>query len=154
MKKFIDDAKDGVIYFSLGSVVPDHVLGKEFFDMFTKAFQKLPQRVLWKTGWKHESLPNNVKTANWMPQQDILVKEHFDLMYHAALPPHQGCHKTIELDHVLSRHIDRQAWAGDRDGVLLSCFHNLFHAVSRNNDGESVISVVSAFEHALGDMLW
>uniref|UniRef100_A0A1B6JVS6 UDP-glucuronosyltransferase n=1 Tax=Homalodisca liturata TaxID=320908 RepID=A0A1B6JVS6_9HEMI len=99
MKKFIDDAKDGVIYFSLGSVVPDHVLGEEFFDMFTKAFQKLPQRVLWKTGWKHESLPNNVKTANWMPQQDILAHPNVVLfMTHGGIfGQHEAIHAGVPV---------------------------------------------------------
>uniref|UniRef100_A0A1B6KZJ7 UDP-glucuronosyltransferase n=2 Tax=Graphocephala atropunctata TaxID=36148 RepID=A0A1B6KZJ7_9HEMI len=97
MKKFIDEAKDGVIYFSLGSVVPDHVLGQEFFDMVTKAFQKLPQRVLWKTGWEHKSLPDNVRTAKWMPQQDILAHPNVVLfMTHGGIfGQHEAIHAGV-----------------------------------------------------------
>ncbi|XP_046678525.1 UDP-glycosyltransferase UGT5-like isoform X1 [Homalodisca vitripennis] len=73
MKQFLDEAKNGVIYFSLGSFVPDHLLPKEYFDNFINVFRRLPQRVMWKTGSDLKHLPDNIMIGKWMPQQDILA---------------------------------------------------------------------------------
>lgn len=46
---------------------------KEKLDMFLNTFKKLKQRILWK--WEDDNLPgkpNNVMTAKWLPQTDIL----------------------------------------------------------------------------------
>ncbi|XP_046677862.1 UDP-glycosyltransferase UGT5-like isoform X2 [Homalodisca vitripennis] len=48
LKKFMDDAKEGVVYFSLGTVVPVHVLPEELLQAFVRAFKKLSQKVIWK----------------------------------------------------------------------------------------------------------
>ncbi|KAG8319003.1 UDP-glucuronosyltransferase 1-1 [Homalodisca vitripennis] len=72
MKKFLDDAKQGVIYLSLGSVVPENILPQEFFDNFINAFRRLPYRVLWKTERSMTQLPEKIFTSKWIPQQDVL----------------------------------------------------------------------------------
>jgi glucuronosyltransferase len=73
LQKFLDEAKDGVIYFSLGTnVLSDH-MPEEKRRAFLEAFSELPQKILWK--WESDSLPEqpaNVKLAKWLPQQDIL----------------------------------------------------------------------------------
>lgn len=72
MKAFLDGAKDGVIYFSLGSFLPDHHLPKTYFDNFTRVFRRLPQRVVWKTSSQLTNLPDNIMTVKWVPQQRVL----------------------------------------------------------------------------------
>lgn len=77
LKSFLDNAKEGVIYFSMGSNLKSKNLPKEKRDEILRAFSKLKQKVLWK--WEDDSLPgqpSNVKLARWLPQQDILGK-HF-----------------------------------------------------------------------------
>ncbi|XP_069682314.1 UDP-glycosyltransferase UGT5-like [Periplaneta americana] len=74
IKDFLDSAKDGVIYFSLGSSVRAESLPTDKRDAFVHAFSELPQKVLWK--WEGETLPgkpNNVKTVSWVPQMDVLA---------------------------------------------------------------------------------
>lgn len=69
----MDGAEYGVIFFSLGTFVPDHHMPYDYFEKFIKAFAKLKQRVLWRTKAEYiAGLPDNVKTTNWAPQQDIL----------------------------------------------------------------------------------
>lgn len=74
----MDEAKEGVIYFSLGSNIPDGQLPEHIRDAFVTAFSKLKQHVLWKI--KVDSIPglsSNVKLLQWAPQQDILGNYFF-----------------------------------------------------------------------------
>lgn len=71
----MDEAKEGVIYFSFGSNIPDGNLPEHIRHAFVTAFSKLKQHVLWKI--KVDSIPglsSNVKLLKWAPQQDILGK--------------------------------------------------------------------------------
>ena len=72
-KDFIDGAKEGVVYFSMGTNLRSELMAPEKIKAFLDAFSEIPQRVLWK--WEADSLPgksDNVKVAPWMPQQEIL----------------------------------------------------------------------------------
>ncbi|XP_066999951.2 UDP-glucosyltransferase 2 isoform X1 [Anabrus simplex] len=74
IKQFIDEAKEGVIYFSMGSNVRSDRLSKTKIAAILEVFSELPQRVIWK--WESDSLPGqpaNVMIAKWLPQQDILA---------------------------------------------------------------------------------
>ncbi|XP_066998948.2 UDP-glucosyltransferase 2 [Anabrus simplex] len=74
IKQFIDEAKEGVIYFSMGSNVRSDRLPKTKIAAILEAFSEIPQRVIWK--WESDSLPGqpaNVMVAKWLPQQDILA---------------------------------------------------------------------------------
>ena len=73
LQNFLDEAKDGVIYFSLGSSVRSDHMPEEKIRAFLEAFSELPQKILWK--WESDILPGqpaNVKSGKWLPQQDIL----------------------------------------------------------------------------------
>lgn len=71
----MDEAKDGVIYFSLGSNLPVHIFPKEFTQIFINVFKKLPQRVLWKNEAETlPGLPENVKLVKWVPQIGVIGK--------------------------------------------------------------------------------
>lgn len=70
---FISGAKNGLVYFSLGSIAKSESLPEDFLQIFISAFSKLKQRVLWKLGGKtRNDLPQNVKVTPWCPQQDVL----------------------------------------------------------------------------------
>lgn len=97
LKKYLDESKHGVIYFSLGTVVQSSKMPKEklkailgktkFIDSQTiklnvlifhlllqDSFKQLKHRVLWK--FEDESLTNvssNVMIQKWLPQNDILA---------------------------------------------------------------------------------
>ncbi|XP_049793182.1 UDP-glycosyltransferase UGT5-like isoform X11 [Schistocerca nitens] len=77
IQKFLDEATDGAIYFSMGSNVQSAHWPEEKRSAFLKVFSRLKQRVLWK--WETESLPGqppNVKTGKWLPQSDILAHKN------------------------------------------------------------------------------
>ncbi|XP_044263532.1 UDP-glycosyltransferase UGT5-like [Tribolium madens] len=80
LQEFLDNATEGVIYFSMGSNLKSAELPKEKRDAILKTFAKLKQKILWK--WEEEDLPGkppNVKTAKWLPQQDILAHPNVKL---------------------------------------------------------------------------
>jgi glucuronosyltransferase len=73
LKRFLDGATKGVIYFSLGSNVRSETMTDDKKQAFMSAFADLPQHVLWK--WEANSVsdvPNNVKLVKWLPQQEVL----------------------------------------------------------------------------------
>ena len=73
LKTFLDDAKDGVVYVSFGSVVKASVMGDDKRKALLNVFRKLKQKVLWK--WETDIMddkPPNVMLHEWLPQQDVL----------------------------------------------------------------------------------
>ncbi|KAG5880371.1 hypothetical protein JTB14_029497 [Gonioctena quinquepunctata] len=74
LQKFLDDAKEGLIYFSMGSNLKSNNLPIEVRDAILEAFGKRKEKILWK--WEDDSLPgqpSNVFLKKWVPQQDILA---------------------------------------------------------------------------------
>lgn len=74
LQKFLDGAKEGFIYFSLGSNARSSAIPKEIKRIFCNVFAKLPYRVIWK--YEEEDLlekPKNVYIGSWLPQQSILA---------------------------------------------------------------------------------
>lgn len=73
IQDFMDGAKDGVVYFTLGSYIQvSTTLGSKLGPIFVKVFSELKQRVLMKWEVDYPDLPANVKISKWFPQQDIL----------------------------------------------------------------------------------
>lgn len=76
MQNRLDNANEGVVYFSLGSNLRSAQLPNATRDAILKTFSKLNKTVLWK--WEDENMPNkpdNVVILPWMPQQAILGKD-------------------------------------------------------------------------------
>ncbi|XP_055838430.1 UDP-glycosyltransferase UGT5-like [Episyrphus balteatus] len=74
IKKFLDDATDGAIYFSLGTNIKSADMPPEKMKLFLEVFSTMKQRILWKfEADKVPKLPKNVMVQKWMPQNDILA---------------------------------------------------------------------------------
>ncbi|XP_045538279.1 UDP-glucosyltransferase 2-like [Papilio machaon] len=72
----MDNAKYGVIYFSLGSHLKSKDLPDEFKQEFIDMLRKLKQTVIWKLESEYPDLPNNVHIIKWAPQQSILAHQN------------------------------------------------------------------------------
>ncbi|KAL3268644.1 hypothetical protein HHI36_007748 [Cryptolaemus montrouzieri] len=75
LQKFMDDSKEGVVYFSMGSNLKSKDMPKEVIEAIIRVFAKLKIKILWK--WEDDSLPGqppNLKLSKWLPQQEILGK--------------------------------------------------------------------------------
>ena len=73
LNAFVSGAKDGLILFSMGSIVQGKDMPDEMRQKFLNVFSRLKQRVLWK--WETDDMPGlpaNVKLSKWVPQQDVL----------------------------------------------------------------------------------
>ncbi|KAL3288942.1 hypothetical protein HHI36_003386 [Cryptolaemus montrouzieri] len=73
LKNILDDAVDGVVYFSLGTNVRFEYLEKNWKQKILQELGKLPYTVLCK--WEsddHPDRPQNVILRKWFPQQSIL----------------------------------------------------------------------------------
>ncbi|XP_051166045.1 UDP-glucosyltransferase 2-like isoform X2 [Leptopilina boulardi] len=74
--KWMDESKDGVVYFTMGSMVLIETLPKETLLAFYASFEKLsPIRVLMKIVNPEKlppGLPKNVLAMKWIPQIPIL----------------------------------------------------------------------------------
>ncbi|XP_054410004.1 UDP-glucuronosyltransferase 2A2 isoform X1 [Pongo abelii] len=63
--------KDGVVVFSLGSMVKN--LTEEKANLIASALAQIPQKVLWRyKGKKPATLGNNTQLYDWIPQNDLL----------------------------------------------------------------------------------
>lgn len=78
--KFLDNAKEGAIFFSLGSTAKSSDLSPETVKLFFNILSKLPQKILWK--WDDEKTPgksDNILFDKWLPQNDVLAHKNIQL---------------------------------------------------------------------------
>ncbi|KAL1130747.1 hypothetical protein AAG570_011988 [Ranatra chinensis] len=81
LQESMDGATDGVIYLSLGTNIEvSQFLEGHLLKSFTNVLGNLKQKIIWK--WESDIFPNkpdNVITAKWLPQQDILAHKNCKL---------------------------------------------------------------------------
>ncbi|CAG9762822.1 unnamed protein product [Ceutorhynchus assimilis] len=96
LENWITNAKAGVIYFSLGSMIRSDSFPEEQRNKFLRAFARFPQRILWK--WESDGAmldkPDNVMIDKWMPQYEILCHPNVKLFL-----SHGGLLSTVEAAH-------------------------------------------------------
>jgi glucuronosyltransferase len=79
LQNILDEAAQGVVYFSLGSNVKSVNIPEGLRNNVIAALSELPYLVLWK--WESDHLPgkpDNVIIRKWLPQQDVLGKKFRD----------------------------------------------------------------------------
>lgn len=77
LKKFLDEAENGAILFSLGSNAKSTFLPKDVLNKLLGGFKKVKQRILMK--WESDVLegkPDNVFISKWLPQDDVLAHKN------------------------------------------------------------------------------
>lgn len=73
IRKFLDEADNGVVVISLGTNVEWKSFGVNALKDVATALSKLKQRVLWKLDAEVSfQMPDNVMIVKWMPQDKIL----------------------------------------------------------------------------------
>ncbi|XP_013166098.1 PREDICTED: UDP-glucuronosyltransferase 2B9-like [Papilio xuthus] len=73
LKQIMDNAKHGVIYFSMGSNLRSTDWPQKIKKELLELFGDLKQTVLWKFEETLADLPTNVHIVKWAPQQSILA---------------------------------------------------------------------------------
>nr|XP_022908477.1 UDP-glucuronosyltransferase 2B1-like [Onthophagus taurus] len=79
----VDSSKEGIIYFSFGSMVKSTIFNSKILSTMFEALGKQPHKVFWK-GVKEEILvdlkiPDNIIFEPWMPQLDMLCNPNTKL---------------------------------------------------------------------------
>lgn len=73
--EFLDNAHEGVLYFSLGSMIKMSTMPQEKLDAIFNVIGSIPRKVIWK--WETDELPrklDNVMAKKWLPQFDVMSK--------------------------------------------------------------------------------
>lgn len=73
--EFLDSAHEGVLYFSLGSMIKMHSMPRKKLDAILNVIGSISRKVLWK--WEADELPrklDNVMFRKWLPQFDVISK--------------------------------------------------------------------------------
>uniref|UniRef100_A0A6P7GYX7 UDP-glucuronosyltransferase 2B9-like n=1 Tax=Diabrotica virgifera virgifera TaxID=50390 RepID=A0A6P7GYX7_DIAVI len=91
LKVFMDKAKEGVVYFSLGTNVDPTKMAPEILRAIVNALGKLKQKVLWKYDGDVPNLPKNIQLGKWFPQTDLLAHPNLKLFI-----THGGLLSTLE----------------------------------------------------------
>ncbi|XP_066139164.1 UDP-glycosyltransferase UGT5-like [Euwallacea fornicatus] len=94
IQKFLDEATEGAIYFSMGSHVRSKDFSAEKKSVFLKSFKKLNMRVLWKFEENLKGVSDNVLIKKWVPQTDVLAHPNIKLFI-----THAGHGSTLETIH-------------------------------------------------------
>lgn len=73
LKSWLDQATEGVVYFSLGSNVLSVYLNQNTISKLQATFTSLPYKVVWK--WENDTMegkPDNVFVTKWVSQVALL----------------------------------------------------------------------------------
>ncbi|KAJ3641651.1 hypothetical protein Zmor_028141 [Zophobas morio] len=97
LQKILDDAKTGVVYFSLGTNVRMSRLDPQIRNNILQALAELPYQVLLKCDVGLPKLPTNVVIRNWFPQKDLLAHSNVKVFV-----THGGLHS---LEEAVSREV-------------------------------------------------
>ncbi|XP_046427732.1 UDP-glucosyltransferase 2-like [Neodiprion fabricii] len=97
LEVFLNSAKDGVVYFSTGTMLKSDSFSKEKILAIYNSFAELSNyKVLWKGNMDNmpEGLPTNVKMVPWVPQFAVLRHPKVK-----AFVTHGGLMGTLEAIH-------------------------------------------------------
>ncbi|XP_026735538.1 UDP-glucuronosyltransferase 2B15-like [Trichoplusia ni] len=94
LQKIMDNAPHGVIYFSMGTMMPSKTMPMEFKRAFLDMFSTLKYTVIWKLEEEFKDLPKNVHVVQWAPQPSILAHPNCKLFI-----SHGGLLSTTETVH-------------------------------------------------------
>ncbi|KAL4713023.1 hypothetical protein ACJJTC_014657 [Scirpophaga incertulas] len=94
IQKIMDEARDGVIYFSMGSNLKSMDMSDNMKRSILKTFSELKQTVLWKFEGNLSDVPANVHLMKWAPQQSILAHPNIKMFIN-----HGGQLSTTEAIH-------------------------------------------------------
>ncbi|XP_018352955.1 PREDICTED: UDP-glucuronosyltransferase 1-9-like [Trachymyrmex septentrionalis] len=93
--QFLDNAMEGFIYVSLGTVTTCHTLPKKTLRNFVEVFSKLPYKIVWK--FECDELPGKLDNAfisKWFLQQSVLAHPNIKLFIYQG-----GAQSTDEAVH-------------------------------------------------------
>ena len=94
LQELLDSSPQGVIYFSMGSVLRSAAFQPPLRAALLKLFGSLPYTVLWKFEEALTDLPPNVHVRAWLPQPSVLGEQverflGFQALFKRRMPSNQ-----------------------------------------------------------------
>lgn len=79
LKNILDNANEGVLYFSLGSMIKASSMNNETLKEIFEALGAIPRKIIWKFETdRFDWIPSNFIIRKWLPQSAILRKYNFN----------------------------------------------------------------------------
>ncbi|XP_019872404.1 UDP-glycosyltransferase UGT5-like [Aethina tumida] len=99
LQKILDESKNGVIVFSLGTNMRSDKMTPERRQTLLDAFKQLKQTVLWKYESDIVDLPKNVIVRKWLPQNDVIAHPNVVLFigHGGALSTHEALYHGVPV---------------------------------------------------------
>ncbi|KAF5282558.1 hypothetical protein FQA39_LY04965 [Lamprigera yunnana] len=100
LRKIVENAKNGVIVFSLGTFLRSDDMSESKTSAMLTAFSKLSETVIWKfESSKMKNVPKNVIIKSWLPQSDLLGHPNVKLLINhgGALSSQEAMHYGIPV---------------------------------------------------------
>lgn len=72
VEKFLDEAKEGVLYISFGNAIDPSTMSKKKLYAIFQVFSSIPRKILWKCDLQMPRKFNNVMVKSWVPQLAVL----------------------------------------------------------------------------------
>ncbi|XP_045538277.1 UDP-glucosyltransferase 2-like [Papilio machaon] len=94
LQEIADNARNGFIYFSMGSMLKSSRIPDEMKKGLLDVFSKLNQTIIWKFEQELPDRPNNVHIVSWAPQLSILAHPNCKLFI-----THGGLLSVLETLH-------------------------------------------------------
>ncbi|XP_050332672.1 UDP-glycosyltransferase UGT5-like [Bactrocera neohumeralis] len=92
--ELLDGSPEGVIYFSLGSLIRGNTLKADTVHTIFNVLSKLPYKVLWKWGADYPGNASNILFKSWLPQTDVLAHPNIKLFI-----THGGKGSVVEAEY-------------------------------------------------------
>ncbi|XP_044263388.1 UDP-glycosyltransferase UGT5-like [Tribolium madens] len=124
IQTILDNAKHGVIVFSLGTNVRSDKLNKPTQKALLDAFSKIQETVIWKFESEIENLPKNVIVRKWLPQNDILGHPNVKLFigHGGALSTQEAIYHGVPMiciPFIVDQHINTKLIVNKKLGIYL-----------------------------------
>ncbi|KAL0818872.1 hypothetical protein ABMA28_008190 [Loxostege sticticalis] len=99
LQTLMDNAKHGVIYFSMGSTWSSKDMPESIIEGLVKMFGKLKQTVIWKFEAELQNVPKNLKIMKWAPQPSILAHPNclFFISHGGLLSSSEAIHYGVPI---------------------------------------------------------
>ncbi|XP_026314402.1 UDP-glucuronosyltransferase 1-7C-like [Hyposmocoma kahamanoa] len=94
LQELMDTSVQGVVYFSMGSIIKSSTIPEETISRLIQILGSLKMTVLWKLDHIPKGLPKNVHIRTWWPQSNILAHPNIRLFI-----THGGALSTFEAIH-------------------------------------------------------
>ncbi|XP_046971943.1 UDP-glucosyltransferase 2-like [Vanessa cardui] len=130
IQKIMNEAKHGVIYFSMGSNLKSMDMSDYMKKSLLTMFSTLKQTVIWKFEGDLDNVPTNVHLLKWAPQQSILANPNlrFFITHGGQLSTTEAIHfgvPVIGIPVLGDQHVNMRSVTKKGFGILVNLAENM-----------------------------